>query len=49
MEMIEIPCAHKVKVKTGLQQLRKDLKESLTPNSSHYDLMLPVLMGTDCC
>ena len=24
-----MPCAYEVKVKTGLQQLRKDLKESL--------------------
>ena len=26
---LEIACAHEVKVKTGLRQLRKDLKESL--------------------
>ena len=26
---IEIPCAYEVKAKTGLRQLRKDLKESL--------------------
>ena len=26
---IEFPCAYEMKVKTGLRQLRKDLKESL--------------------
>ena len=37
---IKIPCAYEVKVKTGLRQLRKGLKESLqrlTPTAANVD------------
>ena len=49
---IEFPCAYEVKVKSGLRELRKDLKgkpATTNSNSSQYHLILPVLMGTDCC